>query len=420
LGESAGFYLEISRLQQRMSSIDDSVWSLSAPISHIDSPSVQSRTLPAGTPDLENPTPQVFVAQRHFSPDSSPPVAHNINKYKSNERGASLTRFNNQNSILMCSATNSPQKAKPQHDFVMLMHETRIFYFRLTKEEWDNLDESMGELTNLFLILLTTQKYRVLSAFYLIFRLADNTMLLALVIAMFLDMPTDNFVDILKENYIIFSVLAVESFYNVMQFTVRIWILNRISIYIGLLLFGLYAAAFTYLGSWNHLITILFILRFMFFFLEEVVDYCIDREIEYDLDAKRICPMPWQACVRKLVKLTFDKTVLNASVMPQSNYNLEGSLCAWNFSNAFRITPEVSGTCCWIYPHRGFLTMMFLIAMCLFGPLLAIMIILVSIFSLIKLIYRCTCKRKKNPEKKYYDGVWYKTILGEMIYEHSF
>ena len=122
------------------------------------------------------------------------------------------------------------------------------------KDAWMHYDETVSELTTIFLILLTTYKwvpifehvcrksilcvrsldfvqicfpkYRILSSFYLLFRVADNVMLLALVVALLMNVPTDRFSEVLAKHVPVFSILAVEGFYSIMEYTVRIWILN--------------------------------------------------------------------------------------------------------------------------------------------------------------------------------------------------
>ena len=72
------------------------------------------------------------------------------------------------------------------------------------KESWECWEDTTSQITDMFLVLLTTQKYRTLSSFYLVFRLFDNTMLIALVVALLLDYSSEDMLEIIKENYIIF------------------------------------------------------------------------------------------------------------------------------------------------------------------------------------------------------------------------
>ena len=239
-------------------------------------------------------------------------------KLSRNRRRQSRTTFNNQNSIIMA--------ARHRRGYLMLMHETRIFFFefcifcifsffyllfcpiyRLVEivrqtlleagrgneamPEAATYDEAMEQLTALFLTMLTTEKYRKLSSFYFIFRLTDNTMLLALVVGMLMGDGDNSLKGVFNRNIAVFGVLAVEFFYGVMEYTVRIWLLNRLALYIGFALYILYCMAFTYYRIWSPLVVILLGIRFIAFISEVSVDYAIDKELENDLIEGKLTKM---------------------------------------------------------------------------------------------------------------------------------
>ena len=52
-------------------------------------------------------------------------------------------------------------------------------------------------------------------------------MLLALVVALLMSVPSDKLNNVLAKHTPVFSVLAVEGFYDIMEYTVKIWILNE-------------------------------------------------------------------------------------------------------------------------------------------------------------------------------------------------
>ena len=88
-------------------------------------------------------------------------------------------------------------------------------------------------------------------------------------------------------------------------------------------------------------------------------------------------------------------------------------MCAWCFSNTFRMefkeSPEPG------YCHRWFLMVMFLICLIIASPLIGIVLLLTLVICILRTLWRCV--RGKG------DGVndiLNKTILGELLKEHSF
>lgn len=161
--------------------------------------------------------------------------------------------------------------------------ETRIFYFsRSSLADDAEYARAVEHMTKLILGMFTTRKYRVLTSLYLLWRILDYAMLVALVATLFFndDKATD-FASVMSDNQWIFAVVALEVFYDVLEFIVKIWIVNRLSIYIAISLYALYGLAFyryelLYLDEDNALVLILFGLRFVAFVFEELIDFCID------------------------------------------------------------------------------------------------------------------------------------------------
>eukprot|EP01045_Picozoa_sp_COSAG04_P037486 COSAG04_NODE_9596_length_849_cov_0.992000_1_plen_187_part_10 len=92
-------------------------------------------------------------------------------------------RFNNQNTVLR-RAFFSVERAEHTAavDYFAVMHESRIFYFEFPRAMPPaERDEFVDAVQEGILELLTTPKYRYLSSIYLLFRLGDKAMLLALV-----------------------------------------------------------------------------------------------------------------------------------------------------------------------------------------------------------------------------------------------
>eukprot|EP01084_Bolivina_argentea_P080933 146568_1 len=161
-----------------------------------------------------------------------------------NDQQATQPFFNNQNTILMAVRNCSGD--------IMLMHETRIFYFsKINHISFASADygQAVQHLTNLMLGILTTTKYRLLTSFYIFWRMVDYVMLIVILLILFSKESNSgkNFKDFILNHVgsiAVLSVFALEMFYDVLEYVVKIWFVNRISIYIELVLFALYTSAF--------------------------------------------------------------------------------------------------------------------------------------------------------------------------------
>merc|ERR1712228_139283 len=236
--------------------------------------------------------------------------------------------------------------------------------------------QAVDYMTSLILGIFTTRKYRLLTSFYLLWRVLDYAML----------------------TVIVFSVISVEIFYDVLQFMVKIWILNRVSIFIGFALYGLYIFAFTYHALWNYLVYSLLIVRFIAFLFEEFIDYCIDLELQYDISEKCLHKLEVPICI----KTEFEERIAllhvskNRIIECAQGWEFKGSLCVWTSRNTFKVRfdekfqKDKNGKCTW---YRFVFHLMFAVTYCVIGiPLLIIIALSVSCLALI----RFCCKRKSD------------------------
>ena len=257
----------------------------------------------------------------------------------------SKTRYNNQNSILMSAVTG-----KDDEYYIMVAHDTRIFYFLTTRLDLvnvaTNLDVVCDDLTGVFLHLLTTAKYRILNAFYLLFQMTDRIALVSLFLNLFMaevnleqDYPHKELQNTVLQYKWGFLVLAYELFYDVMEYNVKIWILNRISIYVGILLFIAYFAVFVYYHFFKYpIVVILFGVRVVSFIVEQAVDYCMDVEMALDLQSEWMTEMKgiyvWDSALA---------SELHRKLNIPRELKYVGSTCSWTWTNVFNIDAEYFG-----------------------------------------------------------------------------
>ncbi len=93
-------------------------------------------------------------------------------------------------------------------------------------------------------------------------------------------------------------VVAIEIFYTVLESMVKIWILNRVSIYIGFIMYCLYLVALCDVMYGDILVTTLFIARFVAFVFGTILDFCIDLELHRDLQEKAINKLEIPMCLK--------------------------------------------------------------------------------------------------------------------------
>lgn len=165
---------------------------------------------------------------------------------------------------------------------LFVMHDNRIFVFESPIENTAidrNSSTSTPEQT-LILNILTTARFRALCYIYVTFRLFDVTALAAIVVLLIL---TGEFQMPSSSDLALISTIGLEAFYDIILNTNKYWPLQRLSVYIGLLLYVMYYVIVMYKFSSNDLssdqytfVIGLITLRLMAFVLEEVVDIVID------------------------------------------------------------------------------------------------------------------------------------------------
>jgi hypothetical protein len=185
---------------------------------------------------------------------------------------------------------------------VFVLHDNRIFVFlrkisdltaptapltsgdvRVDVEEVDYTNTTPEQA--LILNILTTPKFRVYQMMYILFYLLDNTALAVIVVLSIITGTFDMafYIGVGREIALV-SAVGVEIFYDIMLNANKYWALQRVSFYIGLLLFAVY---FTVVGvkklrgdyDDDHdywVIMGVLIFRLGAFLLEEFVDIGID------------------------------------------------------------------------------------------------------------------------------------------------
>lgn len=144
--------------------------------------------------------------------------------------------------------------------------------------------------------LLTTPKYRSMGFMYVVFQLFDNLNLVLIVVLTVVDLEepvqgtltaSASYIKLSYPStaeYVLLGALGLELFYDVMLFTHRFWILQRLSIYVGVFLYAAYGVIIylNYLsGDYKtprefHIVLGVLVLRSTAFIMEECVDLMVD------------------------------------------------------------------------------------------------------------------------------------------------
>ena len=229
--------------------------------------------------------------------------------------------------------------------------------------------------------IFTTRKYRLLWSLYLLSKFLDVSMFWLLIVTLFFDGNGDiiNVYDLFVKYWIIYLVVGFELSLSILEYNIKIWILSRLSIYIHTFIYILYILSFSVYNIWNRLTILLFGLRLIAFIIEEIIDFCIDLELHYDLQFERA----------KIHRLKFLDIFRNCFGPNKSNYNdedptrgqiyldkwdFQGSLCAWTWKNAFMY--ELKNRTIIKPHHRYIFIIMFIIT---YGSIGLILFIIISI-----------------------------------------
>jgi len=268
-------------------------------------------------------------------------------------------RNNNQNTVFM--------KVHHGNRFHFL-HDNRVFIF-IDRDVEDGEEGTEGKylfesqpstrgktgdkntednIEQLLLDLLTTSKYRVMQLLYLIFRITDNVMFLSLIISGVYRYILGHGIDQTQQEQekavvLVFSVVGVEVFYDVMSWTTKIWIVNRLGFYIGIMLYCCYAIAFAFVPNVDAVVWMLLGIRFGAYLLESFVDYAMDLEMHNDL-VKMRDGEPQGGCRWCQLCITCDSCkclrVEKGTFLHNKDYAgipslYVGSICSWTARSAF-------------------------------------------------------------------------------------
>jgi hypothetical protein len=338
-----------------------------------------------------------------------------------------FVKFNNQDSVLMSMSI-------PDDELLGLLHDNRIFAFNKS-QAGDDASSSSNE-QNVILDLLTTAKYRAMSAMYLIFRLLDNSSLLLIFILSIID------IDDLQKSFIpasddiaLLSTIGLEVFYDVMLYTHKYWILQRLSIHIGFVLYIFYPLIVVWKSSNGDYkphelqnVIIALSVRFSAFIFEECVDIAIDGVLNNDLlklqnqsdqevrvdperDVEQNEDQPLLEKITSLFSWSKFKKFMDVSndfEMPQ-NVDYVGSFFAWSPKSVF--TRDVWGRnqfpfwliciLCFVPFIVAVILLFFIIVLCLLA--FSIPVTLAYVFAAIR---HRTCKWRILEEKVRSSNFW--------------
>ena len=241
-----------------------------------------------------------------------------------------------------------------------------------------------------------TPKYRSLRAFYLSFHLLDNAILVSIILSLFTGAKTPlQFYRVLWRHCELFAVIALEVIYDVFEYYVHVWILNRVSLYFVLILYGLYCTVLSLTKMWNATIFILLSFRFLSFLLETLVDFFIDLELHYDLEDDKIHKMPVtfisKLCCRNIREELEHEQVLK-NFYPKG-WQYKGSIFAWTPLNTFKIDDcELLKREKSVKLHQCVFEFMVIITISITFPIAIIVWLTMFILSIIRLYCCCRCR----------------------------
>jgi len=186
----------------------------------------------------------------------------------------STIRHNNQTSVFM--VYESARK-------FCLLHDNRIFHLKKESGSPDINSQpsklSVSEAIDCLNNLVTTAKYRAIYALYCLFRVIDYAVLIYFIYLLVT-------AGVKMERIVLYIVVALEIFYDVMESLTKLWPMERVKLFIAVAFYGLYFWQFLslfrpiedYTQNW-YLLTI----RFIAFLLELGLDIALDTEIHNDI-----------------------------------------------------------------------------------------------------------------------------------------
>ena len=163
----------------------------------------------------------------------------------------------------------------------------------------------------------------------------DNAVFISIILTFFISEQPESFYDLLRGyNWKVLLIVFIEVFYDILQTVVKNWLINRVSFYFVLCLYGGYYWVFHYLDLWTndedddsqtHIqLAVLFAIRFTAFILETIIDLCIDLELDYDLsNGPKIHSLSsWFCCLSKW-------NAKNTRIRVHHEWQYQGSVCVW-------------------------------------------------------------------------------------------
>lgn len=187
--------------------------------------------------------------------------------------------FNNQDSILMTMYLQAT-------GILCFLHDNRIYAFK-KHYSYGNMPVSAVEEQTLLLTILTTAKFRAMGFLYCSYHLVDNVMFIIIIV-----MSLKNSEFGIPENHLVsalFGMFGLETFCDIMLYTHRYWILQRLSVYIAFVLYFIYVAIIAlfpeelFIDITRGDVFRVLGIRFIAFVLETLVDIMMDIELHNDL-----------------------------------------------------------------------------------------------------------------------------------------
>eukprot|EP00026_Physarum_polycephalum_P011729 Phypoly_transcript_11970.p1 GENE.Phypoly_transcript_11970~~Phypoly_transcript_11970.p1 ORF type:complete len:354 (+),score=15.03 Phypoly_transcript_11970:73-1134(+) len=267
--------------------------------------------------------------------------------------------FNNQNTVLLSMILPSETSLHEENheNMLCLLHDNRIFSFK--KDFIDDLSKAVESTSspeqNIILNMLTTPKYRAMSAMYMLFHILDSVLFLSIIVlCLFTDRTLSP--NLGRVSICIYIAIGMEIFYDMMLNINRYWLLQRLSIHIGLTLYAIYATlVFTAISLVDkndtkqlenlNIIKDILLVRFISFVMEECVDVAIDFSLHNDLvrlydknrrTVEQELNLETQRLLREPGRLTSFTNVVNFISLPEElgrQYN--GSCFAWSTASVF-------------------------------------------------------------------------------------
>jgi len=229
------------------------------------------------------------------------------------------------------------------------------------------LEERFNMYSNCIQNVLTTPKYRLIQLIYMLFRLTDNLSFLTLVVSSITGFVITEFD---QKYFRVFTVVGVEIFYDVMNFTTNIWSLHRLNLWIGILLYVAYYIVFTELEL-PRTLWIIYWIRLASFVAESLTDYALDLELHNDLTNS---DSDSDSDTNSTVFLCCFSINKDLKDLKETRKQYIGSISAWGMASAFSKKPSYSLKTC--YCSTYFLEcMIFLLIVLNIGTILLILVV---------------------------------------------